>query len=246
MHGLPPITDSTALFLDFDGTLAEIAPRPDAVQLAPGLIGMLAQLHRALAGALAIVSGRRLDDLDRLLQPLHLPAAGEHGACRRLGDGRLCGVEPPDLTAVRAAVHALAARHAGLLVEDKTAAISLHYRLAPELETLCQQTLTALVADHPALDLMHGKCVLEIKPAGTSKGHAIEAFMREPPFLGRLPLFAGDDVTDEAGFAAVQRLGGAGLKVGAGPSLARHRCATPQALQAWLDAGIQRLAAGLA
>lgn len=246
MQGLPPITAETALFLDFDGTLAEIAPRPDAVELDPGLTGLLARLHRGLGGALAIVSGRRLDDLDHFLQPLRLPVASEHGACRRLATGALSPSTRPDLTALRAAVHALAARHAGLLAEDKTAAIALHYRLAPELETLCRQTLEALVAEHAGVELLQGKCVLELKPAGVSKGHAIADFMREAPFAGRRPLFAGDDRTDEAGFAIVQQLGGAGLKVGPGPSLAQHRCAGPSALHAWLEDGAQRLERGLA
>ena len=238
MQRLPSVTRDTALFLDFDGTLAELAPRPELVHVAQGLIPCLAALYEMLGGALAIISGRRLDDLDRFLHPLILPAAGEHGAEQRLPDGQLLRLARPDLSAVLARAEALAQTHAGLQVEPKSASVALHYRHAPELETLCRQELTTAMAPTAGLELLQGKCVLEVKAAHVNKGLALQSFMRDPPYARRVPLFAGDDVTDEAGFAMAQALGGVGLKVGDGPSVASHRCDSPQALRSWLHFSI--------
>ncbi|MCJ7798629.1 MAG: trehalose-phosphatase [Polaromonas sp.] len=231
---LPGIDAQTALFLDFDGTLADLAPQPEAVQLVADLIPVLTQLAAQLNGALAIVSGRRLADLDGFLAPLQLPSAAEHGAQRRVAQGQVICLASPDLQAVVRLATALAARHAGLRVEIKSAAVALHYRHAPELQTLAQQVMRDAAHGTPGLELLCGKSVFEVKPAGISKGTAIEAFMASAPFAGRRPLFAGDDVTDEAGFSAVQRLGGQGIKVGEGRSLARFRCPSPDALRQWL------------
>lgn len=240
---LPAITPrSTALFLDFDGTLADLAPEPEAVRVVDGLVPLLRLLASHVNGALAIVSGRRLSDLDGFLQPLQLSSAAEHGAQRRSADGALTGISPPDLQhAVRAAT-ALTKQHAGLRVEIKNAAVALHYRHAPELEQLCLQAMLEAVAASTGVELLSGKYVFEIKPAGVSKGTAIAAFMREAPFAGRVPLFAGDDVTDEAGFFAVQALGGFGIKVGEGNTVAHYRCASPAALRQWLQEACQQLA----
>ena len=231
---LPQIGAQTALFLDFDGTLADLAPQPGAVQVTAGLIPTLARLAERLGGALAIVSGRTLTDLDRFLDPLRLAAAAEHGAQRRQADGQVISVAAPDLQEVVRRATALAARHPGLHLEIKSAAVALHYRHAPDLETLALQVMREAANSTPGAELLQGKYVFEIKPAGVSKGTAIEAFMGEKPFAGRLPLFAGDDVTDEAGFSVVQFLGGQGIKVGEGATLARHRCAAPATLRQWL------------
>lgn len=236
---LPAIGPRTALFLDFDGTLVDIAGQPEAVQIPPGLVALLAQLAAALDGALALVSGRPLADLDHFLAPLRLPTAAEHGAQCRQPAGQIVTLAAPDLREVIRLGTALAARHPGLRVEVKTAAVALHYRHAPELQALVLQVMTEAAASAPGLELLHGKCVVEVKPAGISKGSAIEAFMAAPPFAGRLPLFAGDDVTDEAGLGAVQRLGGQGIKVGDGASLANYRCDSPAALRQWLLAASQ-------
>lgn len=225
---------STALFLDFDGTLADLAPQPEAVRVADDLVPLLRLLYGRVEGALAIVSGRRLSDLDGFLDPLRLPCAAEHGAQRRLADGQLINPSPPDLRRAVQAATALAAQHAGLRVEIKNAAVALHYRHAPELEILCQQVMTEAVATSTGVELLSGKFVFEIKPAGVSKGTAIAAFMRNAPFEGRIPLFAGDDVTDEAGFSVAQGLGGFGIKVGEGNTVARYRCPSPGALRQWL------------
>lgn len=224
------------LFLDFDGTLVDIAATPEAVELPHGLVPLLAELQTLLGGALALVSGRQIDTLDHFLAPLRLPSAGEHGAQRRDAQGRVHEQAPPDLRAVLAAANALAARHAGLQVERKQAAIALHYRQAPHLEALCRDALADAVDSDPSVELLHGKCVVEIKPAGANKGLAIGAFLREAPFTGRRPFFAGDDTTDESGFAVVQAHGGLGLKVGAGATQARGRLASPQGVLGWLRA----------
>lgn len=240
---LPAIAPrSTALFFDFDGTLADLAPQPEAVRVADDLVPLLRQLFSRVDGALAIVSGRRLGDLDEFLHPLELPSAAEHGAQRRLANGQVLSITPPDLQHAITAASALAAQHAGLRVEIKNAAVALHYRHAPELQSLCLQVMAKAVAASSGVELLRGKYVFEIKPAGVSKGTAIAAYMQAAPFAGRVPLFAGDDVTDEAGFAAVQSLGGAGIKVGVGETLAHYHCASPAALRQWLQSACLQLA----
>jgi trehalose 6-phosphate phosphatase len=229
------LSASAALFLDFDGTLAELAPRPDAVVVSRDLVNLLGQLHAQLGGALALVTGRAQADIEPLLAPLQLPAAFEHGAVRRCAEGRTAQATAPDLGPALLVAHALAALHPGLLVEHKQTALALHFRLAPDLETLCVTALSEAIAHDPGLQLLRGKAVAEVKSAQVSKGLAIEAFMQEAPFQGRCPVFAGDDVTDEAGFAVVQRLGGTGIKVGEGPSCAALRMASPAALRRWLQ-----------
>ncbi|MGR4869241.1 trehalose-phosphatase [Variovorax sp. LARHSF232] len=234
MQTPPRLTPDAALFLDFDGTLVGIAETPEAIEVPQGLVALLTDLHDWLGGALAVVSGRQIDVLDRFLAPLRLPAAGEHGVQRRDASGEMSEQAPPDLEAVLDVANHLAGAHPDLLVERKHAAVALHYRRAPELEVLCRNTLLGIIAKDPQLELLHGKAVFEVKPAGVNKGIAIDAFLREAPFAGRLPVFAGDDTTDESGFAVVQPLGGVAIKVGAGPSLARHRLESPRAVFEWL------------
>lgn len=230
------LDQDSALFVDFDGTLADIAPRPDAVTLPAGMVEVLAELRDRLGGALAIVSGRPIAQLDELLAPLQLAAAGVHGAERRSSAGVVTRVYEADLGHVLARLQALAERRPGLLVESKPGAVALHYRLAPQCEGLARQAMEAALHDAPGMVLMRGKMVIEMKPAEASKGRAIAAFMAEPPFAGRQALFAGDDGTDESGFDVVQSAGGAGIKVGPGATLARHRIHTPAGLRAWLQA----------
>ncbi|WP_370869824.1 trehalose-phosphatase [Polaromonas sp.] len=234
----PRISSRTALFLDFDGTLVEIASQPEAVVIPATLTSTLAALYGQLDGALALVSGRRLLDLDGFLAPLQLPAAVEHGAQRRNTQGLMISAPATDLRHVLAAAQGLALQHPALKLEHKNLALSLHYRHAPELETLCLQVMQAAVAESSGLQLMQGKCVIDLKPTGVSKGTAIAAFMAEAPFAGRVPVFAGDDVTDEDGFEEVQRMGGYAVKVGAGPTTARYRCAGVAELAAWLQSAL--------
>lgn len=241
----PPSLDAnSALFLDFDGTLADLSPRPETVHIPPDLLHTLQRLQHALHGAVAIVSGRPIEQLDALLQPLHLPMAGVHGVERRCADGYVQRLAAPMLDRVEARARALAAEAEGLLVERKPGAVALHYRLAPEWAERCREAMAAAVGESPGLALLHGKMVLEAKPEAATKGHAIEAYLREPPFLGRHAVFAGDDVTDEAGFAAVQAVGGTAIKIGDGDSAARHRLDSPAEFRAWLAAAAAALGPG--
>jgi trehalose 6-phosphate phosphatase len=234
MQTPPRLTHDAALFLDFDGTLVAIAETPEAIEVPSALVPLLSDLRDLLGGALAVVSGRQIDVLDRFLAPLRLPAAGEHGVQRRSAEGEMQESRPPDLTDVLDTANELARVYEGLLVERKHAAIALHYRLAPQLEAVCRDALLRTITDQPQLELMHGKFVFEVKPSGINKGIAIDAFMREAPFAGRTPVFAGDDTTDESGFAVVQPRGGVAIKVGSGPSQALHRLDSPLAVFEWL------------
>jgi len=238
----PRLTHDAALFLDFDGTLVDLAETPEAIHVPPARVGLLGDLRDLLGGALAVVSGRQIDVLDRFLAPLRLPAAGEHGVQRRDAEGRMQEQRAPELTRVLDAANELARVHEGLLVERKHAAIALHYRLAPQLEAVCRDAMARIIFDQPQLELMHGKFVFEVKPAGIHKGGAITAFMHEAPFAGRVPVFAGDDTTDENGFAVVQPRGGIAIKVGSGPSQALHRLDSPRAVFEWLIAARDQLA----
>lgn len=227
-----------ALFLDFDGTLVDIAPRPEAVVVPGELIATLQGLQACLGGAVAVVSGRPIEQIDALLAPARLPAAGVHGAERRSANGHLVLADVPSAARVHAAAQTLARQYPGLRVELKRGSVALHYRQAPALEAVCLAAMQSAVDASPGLTLLRGKMVLEAKPSGVSKGHAIEAFLAEPPFKGRTPVFIGDDVTDEAGFDVVQRLGGAAVKVGEGPTVATHRLADPTQMREQLRAAL--------
>lgn len=235
---IPVIGPNSALFLDFDGTLVDLAAQPEAVVIPGDLVPLLQQLAQHLGGAVALVSGRKLTDLDHFLAPLVLPAAAEHGAHCRRADGSQVQADAPDLTRVVRPLLALADSHPGLRVEVKASGVALHYRQAPQLEGLARQVMQQAADSQAGMTLLSGKCVLELKPAHVSKGLAIADFMRLPPFAGRCPVFVGDDVTDEAGFAAVQALGGATVKVGDGHTLARQRLPHPMAVRRWLHAAV--------
>jgi trehalose 6-phosphate phosphatase len=229
---------SCALFLDFDGSLVDLAPQPEAVIVPSGLVGTLESLKSYLGGAVALISGRPIEQIDAFLHPLQLPAAGVHGAERRSADGAMSLMSTHPLEQVEEAARALAAQHPQLRVENKRGSVALHYRQAPELERLCLETMQAAVEQSPGLTLLRGKMVAEAKPGGASKGHAIESFLREAPFAGRTPVFVGDDFTDEVGFSTVQRLRGLGVKVGDGATVAWQRLASPAALRYQLQAAM--------
>lgn len=205
-----------ALFLDVDGTLLDIAPEPDQVIVPAGLRQVLEGLERDLGGALALVSGRAVPDLDRLFDPVLLPAAGVHGASLRLSrDGEARWVAPPpDLDHARRAVAAFVAAHPGTRFEDKTASVVLHYRGRPEAGEAAGTLVGALAGEDDRLEALSGKMVWEIRPRGVDKGEALDRFLATAPFAGRLPVFAGDDVTDLAGFDAARRHGGQAILVG--------------------------------
>lgn len=237
------LTD-TAFFFDFDGTLVELAPTPDSICVPPSLIALLAALRHRSHGAVAIVSGRGIDNIDTFLNMPDLPIAGLHGAERRDANGDTQRIRFNDarLLRIERELAVVVERHPGMLLEIKGAAVALHYRNAPEREGIAREATERLVADYAdAYVLQPGKMVFEIKPKGVDKGRALAAFLNEPPFAGRMPVFAGDDLTDEKGFAVVNAHGGLSIKVGAGETSARARLDSVDALHAqiarWLEAG---------
>ncbi|HEY8521156.1 MAG TPA: trehalose-phosphatase [Gammaproteobacteria bacterium] len=237
----PPWPARPALFLDFDGTLLEIAEEPSRVQPSPRLRALLPELGPATGGAVALISGRMIAEIDRLLEPHRFPAAGIHGLERRDADGRHSTADAATaaLAAAREALLPLVERHSGLLLEDKRHALALHFRRRPDLEGEVRAAVAALETRlPPELEVMPGRMVFEIKPRAASKGRAIESFMSERPFRGRTPVFVGDDVTDESGFAVVNALGGVSVKVGDGDSAASFRLADVEAVLDWLERGI--------
>lgn len=229
-----------ALFLDFDGTLVNLAPDPEGVVPAPDLVNLLQRVQQACGGALAVVSGRPLDQIDHYLAPLRLPAAGVHGLERRDTQGRVIELPAPSTDRLMERLATLVARHAGLLLEPKRGALALHYRQAPHLEQTCIEAMHHAVTRVPGFVVLRGKMVVEAKAAIAGKGDAIAAFMKEAPFAGRRPVFAGDDVTDEAGFSWVQSVvGGVGVKIGNGPSQALTRLDNPAHLHQWLEQALK-------
>lgn len=239
--GLPPppaLAADAALFLDLDGTLLDFALRPQDVVVAAGLREALQRLHVRLGGALALVSGRPLADIDRLSGLPQLAAAGLHGAQVRTPAGVVEQAPPPaaGLDPVRAHLRGFAERWPGVLVEDKHDALALHYRAAPH----AQAAVEAIAADllriaGSGFALQHGNRVVELRPAGSDKGTAVVRLLGEPPFAGRLPWMIGDDLTDEHAFRRVNALGGRSVIVGPRrPSAARHALAGPDAVRAWL------------
>lgn len=231
-----PALDRIALFLDFDGTLVELAEHPEAVVMDAVTLDTLVRLHGDTGGAVAIVTGRDIAVIDRFLAPLELPVAGIHGLTRR-DAGRKVHL-PPDgevfLDAAEQALREFAARESGLLIERKTASIALHFRARPELEAQCIDRLETLARDFSGIEVKRGKMVVEAKPDHADKGTAIADFMAEPPFAGRVPVFAGDDVTDEDAFRVVNRLGGISIKIGCGATAARYSTQSRGSFIAWL------------
>lgn len=236
-HPAPNVRRS-AFFFDVDGTLAEIQPRPELVFIPAPTLAALERLH-AEGIPVAVISGRPLAQLDALLEPLRLPAAGVHGAERRDADGQRQNLALDDSTFARIQTELRQAcdAHPGLHLENKAVAFALHFRQSPELEDVARTLAEAFVERYAdVLALQPGKCVFELKPRGASKGEVIRAFMAEAPFAGRTPVFLGDDLTDEAGFAAINDLGGLSIKVGDGPSEARARLPSVAAVGAWVEA----------
>jgi len=241
----PPLRPEWAFFLDLDGTLFEIRATPQAVRRAPEEVELVRRLQEASGGAVALISGRAIAKVDDLFAPLRLAAAGQHGAERRDARGVVTRADLParEFDLAERAIRAFAARHEGLLFEQKGLSMALHYRLAPHLAEAAHAAVReAAAALGGAVEVQGGKMVAELKPSGYDKGSAIGEFMREPPFAGRVPLFIGDDATDEHGFEVVNRLGGHSVKVGEGPSAARWRLAAPAAVRAWLTEGLAHAA----
>lgn len=234
------VSEGLSLFLDFDGTLVDIAERHDAVVVEPGLGRLIAALAGRLDGRLALVSGRSAADiLSRIeiadAQP-PFAVAGSHGLELRWSDGRAeAPVQPEGLDEVLAALNALARAHPGVVVEEKPYGVALHYRQAPDAGPPCDE-LAETIAARTGFTLQRGKMVVELRAHGADKGDAVRRFMAEPPMAGTRPVFVGDDLTDEAGFRAAEALGGWGILVG-GPreTAARYRLPGVKDVHEWLD-----------
>jgi trehalose 6-phosphate phosphatase len=237
LHRPPVPRLNWAYFLDVDGTLIDIADTPQEVFVGQALLDLIANLHQACGGALALVSGRMISDLQARTKLLQLPMAGLHGLERRDSTGRLWihAAPPTAKGAIKDALEPMLARHSGLLLEDKGLTLALHYRQAPGLAAYVHRLMGLLVALHgPGLELQRGKFVVEIKPAGINKGTAVAEYLAESPFKGRRAVFIGDDQNDEHGFSAVNAQGGISIKVGKGPSCAHFRLPDVAAVHQWL------------
>lgn len=233
---LPKIddVDRYAIFLDFDGTIVEIEDSPDAVRLQAATRRLLKALRDKCGGAVALVSGREIAVLDRMLHPLILPVAGVHGLQRRDAQGVVHASPPSDLTPVTFVLEKTIGRESGVLIEHKPGAVAVHYRLRPDLERRCRESVENVAQHRPDLCLIRGKMVLELTQKCADKGSAIDAYLKEPPFAGRIPIFAGDDATDEAGFSRVNGRGGISIKVGPQQTVARFRADNIPELENWL------------
>ncbi|HEX2559376.1 trehalose-phosphatase [Phenylobacterium sp.] len=229
--------EGTALFLDLDGTLAPIASRPQDVKPTPRVTRLIDRLHTGLEGRLAVLSGRTLADVDRILERRVTAVASVHGLIRRTSDGEILDRTPhPELPSVEQACREFAQQDSGLIVEDKGHSIALHYRLAPAFAESAVG-LAQELAERTGLSLQPGHMVVELRTPGPSKGDSLRQFMAAPPFEGAVPVFVGDDLTDEPAFRAAAALGGYGVLVGPPrPTAARWRMADVNAVLAWLEA----------
>lgn len=237
MKKLPALSADMAFFLDVDGTLMDYAEHPQAVRVGVPLLNLLDNLRVASGGALALISGRSIEDIDKLFAPLVLPAAGQHGTELRTAAGVIQRHTPPiDMLGKAAAeIVRLTAAHEGLVFENKGMTLALHYRMAPQLENLVERAMRGIAASMGTeFGLQVGKCVYEIRPSGKDKGTAIAEFMALAPFINREPVFVGDDLTDEYGFDVVNALGGYSVKVGPGKTGAYWQLDNAAAVLAWL------------
>ena len=238
----PLLTAAAALYLDFDGTLAAFALHPDGVTVDQSLLALLSGLRERLGGALALVTGRSLASLDALIAPDRYPGAGVHGLELRQPSGATA--RTGDTAAMKTVVQNLRQRFADdpcILIEDKGAAVALHYRRARARADECIAAMREFVAGTD-FQVIGGHAVVEARPLGIDKGGALRSLSAQPPFAGRQPVFVGDDATDEDGFRAAALLGGYGIKVGRGASAARYRIAAVEDVHAWLRASLAALA----
>lgn len=233
---------NASLFIDFDGTLVELAERPDTISVDPALHDLIGLLGAALPGRIAIVSGRSIAQLDHFLGAAAgiVALAGSHGVERRYHDGREeTPARPAQLSDAAAALVAFAERHPGTIVEEKSFGVALHYRLVPEIEPIAARFACSVSEAH-GLDVQPGKMMMDLKVAGGNKGQAVDAFMKSSAMTGTTPWFIGDDLTDEAGFVAARDHGGGGILVGPPrPSAARFHLATVSAVRDWLGDAIR-------
>lgn len=244
MPAAPPFRGDWAFFLDLDGTLLDIAETPSAVHTEREELALIEKLRDAAGGAVALVSGRTLEAIDELFAPLKYPAAGQHGVERRDAQGRVhrdASFPVDELQQAVTPMQEFAGDHPGIVFENKGHSVALHYRLAPQFREEAWAVVRQVAAKlGHIVEVQGGKMVVELKPAGRDKGRAVEEFMREAPFVGRTPVFIGDDITDEHGFRIVNHLGGHSIKVGVGVSAARWRLPHAPGVRAWLKQWIQK------
>lgn len=233
------VAERYAFFFDVDGTLAAIKPRPEDVSIPVDTVRDLERLAQRCAGAVALVSGRPVAELDALVAPLRLPVAGVHGAERRDFQGKVTRIalDPATVSTLGRELEQAITALPGTALENKGMAFALHYRQGLQHQRALEALVDGLTVRFPELVVQPGKCVLELKPRGVNKGAAINDFMQQSPFVGRIPVFIGDDLTDEAGFEAVNTLAGISIKVGIGTSVAQERLADVDAVHRWLAQG---------
>ncbi len=232
-----PDPESTALLFDFDGTLVDIAEDPSAVILRGDIRDILTHLYGTFGGAVAVISGRPVAEVDAFLQPLRLPLAGVHGLEVQPVGGPIerHAYDRDKLERLIASIRAFTAPHQGLLVEAKGGAVALHYRKRPDLADDVRRFARSCLDTETGVELVHGKMVAELRLGGRSKADAVSRFMGEPPFAGRTPWFFGDDVTDEDAFARINVLGGRSVKIGPGDTCATVRFGTVADFHGWLS-----------
>jgi trehalose 6-phosphate phosphatase len=227
-----------AVLLDIDGTLLDLAPTPREVWVPPGLAQTLNRLHEKTSGAIALVSGRSLNDIDLIFAPEQFPAVGGHGAEMRIsiGSEAVATHAPPMDKDLKRRLAAIAKLSPGILLEDKGYSLALHYRLAPHAETAIYEAVSLIKADLPdaPIEVLPGKCVCEIKQSGFTKATGVRELMMHEPFRGRRPIFIGDDVTDESVFAIMPDFGGLGFSVGGRPLGVAGHFEQPSDVRAWL------------
>ncbi|MCD0420547.1 trehalose-phosphatase [Rubrivivax sp. JA1024] len=235
---LVPQLDQCALLLDIDGTLLDMAPTPREVWVPPELEQTLRSLLVRTSGALALVSGRSINDIDLIFAPMRLPAVGGHGAEMRLsGGGEAVATHAPPLDPeLKSRLAAIARISPGILLEDKGYSLALHYRLAPHTEKAIYESVAAIRAENPdaPLEVLPGKSVCEIKHSGFTKATGVVELMKHAPFEGRRPVFIGDDVTDETVFAIMPELNGVAFSVGRHSDLTAGRFDQPSDVRDWL------------
>jgi trehalose 6-phosphate phosphatase len=238
-EGHPPFSRDWCLFLDIDGTLLDHKDRPDDVVVDSALRTLLGRLVMALDRAVALISGRSIEDVERLFAPLDMPVAGLHGVEHRDARGmvRQHPLNQDALLDARAHLEQVAAQNPGLFFEDKGLNLALHYRTAPALADLAEASIRVVARDlGHRFEIQKGKMVWEVKPSGYDKGTAIDEYLDAPPFAGRVPVFLGDDLTDEVGFQLVNARGGHSIKVGPGRTRAQWRLADARAVRGFLSA----------
>ena len=237
-----PLLNSASLFLDFDGTLVDLAPSPEAVRVDDGLRDLLARLQSALAGRLVLLTGRAVTNLRGHLHPVSVAVGGSHGLEFAAAEGEvMAGERPAGLTDVIEEFRKLEIQYPGVLVEEKPLSVALHYRAAPNAELVCHAAAER-AAMETKMTLQFGKMMVELKPSTGDKGSALRHFMTQPEFIGTMPIFIGDDLTDEHGFKAARDLGGAGVLVGPERKTAAHyRLEDVSAVRKWLQSASEAL-----